>query len=54
LMIITQKPTQSLAAPHWPLALSVAYPSKQQDVALPLMISLAMEMVDVVAQRPTQ
>jgi hypothetical protein len=52
LMIIAQKPTQSLAAPHWPLALPIRRPRKQQDVTLPLMIPLAMEMVDIVAQRP--
>src|SRR5258707_15792618 len=54
LMIIAQKPTQSLAAPHWPLALPIRRPRKQQDVTLPLMIPLAMEMVDIVAQRPPQ
>ena len=54
LMIIAQKPTQSLAAPHWPLALPIRHPWKQQDVALPLVIPLGMEMVDIVAQRPPQ
>jgi hypothetical protein len=29
-------------------------PRKQQDVALPLVIPLSMEMVDIVAQRPPQ
>ena len=53
-MIIAQKPTQSLAAPHWPLALPIRRPRKQQDVALPLVIPLGMEMVDIVAQRPPQ
>jgi hypothetical protein len=51
-MIVAQKPTQSLAAPHWPLALPIRHPWKQQDVALPLVIPLGMEMVDIVAQRP--
>jgi hypothetical protein len=53
-MIIAQKPTQSLEAPHWPLALPIRRPRKQQDVTLPLMIPLAMEMVDIVAQHPPQ
>jgi hypothetical protein len=53
-MIIAQKPTQSLAAPHWPLALPIRRPRKQQDVALPLMIPLGMEMVDIVAKRMPQ
>ena len=54
LMIIAQKPTQSLAAPHWPLALPIVFSRKRQDVTLPLMIPLGMEMVDIVAQRPPQ
>src|SRR4030088_177242 len=53
-MIIAQKPTQSLAAPHWPLALPIRRPRKQQNVTLPLMIPLGMQMVDIVAQRPPQ
>src|SRR5258707_9381744 len=53
-MIVAQKPTQSLAAPHWPLALPIRRPRKQQDVTLPLMIPLGMEMVDIVAQHPPQ
>jgi hypothetical protein len=53
-MIVAQKPTQSLAAPHWPLALPIRHPRKQQDVALPLVIPLGMEMVDIVAERPLQ
>ncbi len=53
-MVIAQKPTQSLAAPHWPLALPIAISRKQQNIALPLMIPLGMEMVNIVAQRPPQ
>jgi hypothetical protein len=53
-MIVAQKPTQSIAAPHRPLALPIVCPRKQQDVTLPLMISFGMEMVDIVAQRPPQ
>src|SRR5580704_2383201 len=53
-MVIAQEPAQSLAAPHWPLALPIRHPRKQQDVALPLMIPLSVEMVDVVAQRSPQ
>jgi hypothetical protein len=51
-MIVAQKPTQSLAAPHRPLAVAVRIPRKQQNIAFPLVIPLGMEMVDVVAQRP--
>jgi hypothetical protein len=54
LMIIAQKPTQSLAAPHWPLTLPIRRLRKQQDISPPLMIPLGMEMVDIVAQRPPQ
>src|SRR5882672_6035845 len=53
-MIVAQKPTQSIAAPHRPLALPIVCPRKQQDVTLPLMIPLGMEMVDIVAQCPPQ
>ena len=53
-MIVAQEPTQSLAAAHRPLAAAVRVPRKQQDVALPLMIPLGMEMVDVFPQRPPQ
>ena len=53
-MIIAQEPAQSLPAPHWPFAMAVRRPRKQQDVAFPLVIPLGMEMVDVFAQRPPQ
>src|SRR5882757_6881893 len=53
-MVIAQEPTQSLAAPHRPLAAAVRIPRKQQDVTLPLVISLGMEIFDVFAQRPPQ
>ena len=51
-MIVAQKPAQSLAALHRPLAVAVRVPRKQQDVGLPLVIPLGMEMIDVFAQRP--
>ncbi len=35
-MIVAQEPTQSLAALHRPLALTIRRQRKQQDVALPL------------------
>ena len=47
-MVIAQEPAQSLAAPHRPLSVTVRIPRKQQDVTLPLVISLGMEMVDIV------
>jgi len=53
-MVIAQKPTQSLAAPHRPIALAFVCPRKQQDVALPLVIPLCVEMVDIVGQCPPQ
>ena len=53
-MIIAQEPTQSLAAPHRPLAVAVRIPRKQQNIALPLVIPLGMEMLDIVAQRSPQ
>lgn len=53
-MIVAQKPTQSLAAANRPLAAAARVPRKQQDVALPLMIPLGMDMIDVFAQRPPQ
>src|SRR5271166_6151559 len=53
-VVITQEPTQSLAALHRPLATNVRIPREQQDIALPLMIPLGMEMLDVFAQRLPQ
>jgi hypothetical protein len=53
-MIVAQKPTQSLAAPHKPLAVAARIPRKQQNIALPLVIPLGVEMVNIVAQRPPQ
>ena len=44
---MAQEPAQSLAAPHRSFALPIVYPRKQQDVALPLMVPLGMEMVDM-------
>src|SRR5262249_25909895 len=49
-MVIAQEPTQSLAALHGPLAADVCIAREQQDVALPLMISLGMEMFDKFAE----
>jgi hypothetical protein len=50
-MIVAQQSTQSLAAPHPPLTMTVRVSRKQQDVALPLVIPRSMEMVDVFAER---
>jgi hypothetical protein len=49
-MVITQESAQSLAALNRPVAADVRSPREQQDVALPLMIPLGMEMFDVFAQ----
>ena len=48
-MVIVQEPAQSLTAPHRPLTLPSRRPREQQDVALPLVIPLSMEMGDIVA-----
>jgi hypothetical protein len=52
-MVIAQEPTQSLAALHGPLTTNVCIP-REQDIALPLVISLSVEMLDIFAQRPPQ
>ena len=46
-MIVAQEPAQSLAALHRPLALTICHQRKQQDVALPLVIPLGVEMVNI-------
>ena len=50
LMVITQEPTQSLAALHGPGAADACIAGEQQDVVLPLMIARSMVMLDVFAQ----
>jgi hypothetical protein len=54
LMVITQESAQSLAALNRPVAADVRTPREQQDVALPLMIPLGMEMFDILAQGSPQ
>jgi hypothetical protein len=49
-MVITQESAQSLAALNRPVAADVRTPREQQDVALPLMIPLGMEMFDILVQ----
>jgi hypothetical protein len=49
-MIVAQETSQSLATPHQPLALPSRRP-EQQDVALPLVVPLGVEMGDVFAER---
>jgi hypothetical protein len=51
-MVITQESTPSLAALHRPLTTNIRIPREQQDIALPLVISLSVEMLDIFAQRP--
>jgi hypothetical protein len=53
-MVITQEPTQSLAALHRSFTTNVRIPREQQDIALPLRIPLGMEMFDIFAQRSPQ
>jgi hypothetical protein len=45
-IIVAQKPAQSLATSDWPLALASPWPRKQQDIALPLVVPLGMEVFD--------
>ena len=53
-MVIAQEPAQSLAAPDGSIAVAVRVPRKQQDVTLPLVIPLSMEILGVFAERPPQ
>ena len=53
-MVIAQEPTRSLAALHRPLAVDACIAREQQDVALPLMIPLGMEMFDIFAESAPQ
>ena len=53
-MVITQEPTQSLAASNRPRATNVRMPREQQNIALALMIPLRMKMFDIFSQRASQ
>lgn len=53
-MVIAQEPTQSLATLHGPLAVDICIAREQQDVVLPLMIALGMEMFDIFAEGAPQ
>ena len=53
-MVIAQESAQSLAALNMPVAANVRTPREQQDIALPLMIPLGMEMFDIFPQRAPQ
>jgi hypothetical protein len=53
-MIITQEPTEALAALHGLFAADVHFPREQQDIALALVIPLSVEMFDIFAQGPPQ
>jgi hypothetical protein len=54
LMVIAQEPTQSLAAFHGALAENVSVAREQQDIALPLMIPLSMEIFEIFAEGALQ
>src|SRR5215470_12290556 len=54
LMVITQEAAQPLAALNRPVAADVRAPREQQDIALPLVIPLAVVMLDIFAQRSPQ
>ena len=53
-MIITQEPTQPLAALHGRPALDVPIPRDQQDIALALVIALGMVVFDIFREGPSQ
>jgi hypothetical protein len=53
-MVIAQESAQALAALNRPVAADGRTPREQQDVALPLMIPLGMEMFDTLTQSPPQ
>jgi predicted membrane-bound mannosyltransferase len=53
-MIITQEPTQSLATLNGFRATNIRISWEQQDIVLPLVIPLSVEMFDVFAQGPPQ
>jgi hypothetical protein len=53
-MVVAQETSQSLATSCRPLALSSRRRRKQQDIALPLVVPLSMEMFDILAQCPSQ
>jgi hypothetical protein len=52
-MVIAQESAQSLAALNRPVAADVRTPREQQDVALPPMIPLGMEMFDISSMTAT-
>ena len=53
-MVVTQESAQSLATLNGLLVVGVRTPREQQDVALPLVITLSMVMLDIFAQRAPQ
>jgi hypothetical protein len=54
LMIIMQQPTQPFATLHRPASSRLCVTREQQDVVLPLMITLRMVMRNIFAQRQPQ
>src|SRR5258707_5196700 len=54
LMVITQQAAQSVTALNMPVAAGVCTPREQQDIALPLVIPLSMEVFDIFSQRASQ
>jgi hypothetical protein len=53
-MIITQEPTEALTALHGLCPADIRVPREQQDIVLPLMIPLSMEMLDIFVQGSPQ
>ena len=53
-MVIAQEPTQSVARIAQAPAVDVCIAREQQDVVLPLMIPLGMEMFDIFAESAPQ
>jgi hypothetical protein len=53
-MIITQEPTQPLAALHRPPEADVPILRQQQNIALALVIALSMVVIDIFIEGPSQ
>ena len=53
-MVITQEPTQPLAALHEAPGVHVPIPREQQNIALALVIALSMVVIDIFIEGPSQ
>ena len=53
-MVITQEPTQPLAALHGAPRVHIPIPREEQNIALALVIALSMVVIDIFIDRPSQ